>query len=100
MAMTIQLMCMNVQLKLEKMVLSNSCREMKGEVGECISMIGRILKINTLKGLMRCYRKEIASFFDFEDITIMFHDVQACQLYTITHGDEEEQAYLLEKRLK
>jgi len=58
-------MCMNIQLKLEKMVLVNSFREMKNEVSECIGMIGRILKTKTLKGLMRCYRTEIPKFFNF-----------------------------------
>ena len=95
MAMLVQLLCMNIQVKLEKMVLVNSFREMKGEIGECISMIGRILKENTLNGLMRCFGKEITQFFDFEEISIMFHDIQAQQLYTITTGDEEERAYEL-----
>ena len=100
MAMVIQLLCMNVQLKLEKMVHVNAYREMKTEVNECITLIGRVLKEKSLKSLMRCYRKEISQYFDFEEITIMFYDREVKQLYTITHGDEEEQAYLLKKRIQ
>jgi hypothetical protein len=73
-AMTIQLFCMNVQLKFEKSRVYMATKGKKSEVEEIIELIGRITKTRTLKGLMRSYTYEIPKFFGFKQVAIMFHD--------------------------
>jgi len=90
--MCLQLLCMNVQLKLERMQLAQALRA-KGpasEVADLIQMVNRIHKHKNLKSLMAGLFKEISTFFDFKDICIMFHDDEKDQLYTITYGDAED----------
>ena len=68
--MSLQLLCMNVQLKLERLRLTHSLRG-KGpssEVDELIQMIGRIYKRSNLKALMSGLFTEIATFFNFKDM--------------------------------
>ena len=57
-------------------------------------------KCTTLRGLMREMNNQLTKFFGFEDITILFHDPEKEQLYTITFGDEEENKNRFEARIK
>ena len=91
---------MNIQLKLERLRLDKSIlgQGQSSEVEELIQMIGRIYKRNNLKTLMSGLFTEIATYFNFKDISIMFHDEEKDQLYTITYGDKEEKD--MERTLK
>jgi len=42
------------------------------------------------------YNQEIAKYFGFEHASILFHDCEQDQLYTITFGDEDELKFELE----
>ncbi len=53
-------------------------------------MIERIHKNKNLKSLMRNLMKEIPQYFNFQNVSIMFHDEEKDQLYTIAFGDEED----------
>ena len=57
-------------------------------------MIERINGNKNLKSLMRNLKKEIPLYFNFKNVSIMFHDEEKDQLYTIAFGDEEDQAQL------
>ena len=54
-------------------------------------MIEKIHKTKNLKSLMSVLKNEIHNFFNFKQISIMFHDNEKDQLYTITFGEEEDQ---------
>lgn len=49
---------------------------------------------------MRMYNQEIARYFGFEHVSILFHDSEQDQLYTITFGDEDELKYELDQKRK
>ena len=49
---------------------------------------------------MRIYNAEIAKFFGFEYASILFHDKEQNQLYTITFGDEDELKFNLDVQRK
>ncbi len=44
---------------------------------------------------MRCLNKYIPQFFGFQFFLILFLDSEKDELYTITFGDEDENAYKL-----
>ena len=44
---------------------------------------------------MRCLNKYIPQFFGFSFFLILFFDSEKDELYTITFGDEDENAYKL-----
>ena len=71
---------------------------MRTQVADSIAMIGRVTKIRTLKGLLRCFTEEIPRYFGFADVAIMFHDEEQGQLYTITTGDDEDIKLAFERR--
>ena len=91
---------MNIQLKFEKMNLVLTNKTKKNEVADSIDFVDRLIKQRTLKSLMRMYNKEISKFFGFEFVSILFHDKEKDQLYTITFGDEDELKYELDQRRK
>lgn len=62
-------------------------------------MVGRVYKHQNLRALMSGLFTEISTFFNFQDIAIMFHDQEKNQLYTITYGDKEEKELQYKKLL-
>ena len=54
-------------------------------------MIEKIHKSKNLKSLMSILKKEMHYFFNFKQVSIMFHDNEKDQLYTIAYGEEEDQ---------
>lgn len=80
------------------LVMTNKTK--KNEVADSIDFVDRLIKQRTLKSLMRIYNKEISKFFGFEYCSILFHDKEKDQLYTITFGDEDELKYELDQRRK
>ena len=73
-------------VKLDNKVLKND------DLSDLIEMIERIHGNKNLKSLMRNLKKEIPLYFNFKNVSIMFHDEEKDQLYTIAFGDEEDQA--------
>lgn len=49
---------------------------------------------------MRSFIQEIPKYFDFQDCSILFHDNEKDQLYTITFGDDEDIANYQNTALK
>ena len=49
---------------------------------------------------MRETNSQLMKFFGFNDISVLFHDPEKDQLYTITFGDEEDQRARHASRLR
>lgn len=91
---------MNIQLKFDKINLVQTNKGKKNEVADSIDFVDSLIKQRTLKSLMRMYNQEIARYFGFEHVSILFHDSEQDQLYTITFGDEDELKYELDQKRK
>ena len=75
-------------------------RGKKNEVADSIALVGRIIKARTLKSLMRTYTLEIPKYFGFKDVSVLFHDEECEQLYSITTGNDEDMKHEFELKRK
>lgn len=98
--MLLRIMVDIFRFRLEKLLYDYQFRAMDGDVFSTIEMVGRILRVKTLKSLMRIYLREIPQLFGFEHCTVMFHDDEQDTLYQITFGDDQEKQLAHELALR
>lgn len=98
--MLLRIMVDAFRFRLEKLLYDHQFKAMAGDITSTNEMVGRILRVRTLKSLMRSYLREIPRLFGFEHCTVMFHDDEQDTLYQITFGDDQEKELAHAQALK